>query len=85
MVNDILLLGSTGFVGGYVAKELQNEYNISTPTRQELDLCDYQSVQNYFSSKNSSYLTFINIYAKTSSLFPICKVILAKKIKLKRL
>lgn len=51
MASDILVLGSAGFVGGYIVQELQNLYNLSTPTRQELDLKDYNSVQNYFSSK----------------------------------
>jgi GDP-L-fucose synthase len=52
MASNILVLGSTGFVGGVVAKQLQNWYSVYAPTRQELDLTNYDSVLNYFASKS---------------------------------
>jgi GDP-L-fucose synthase len=48
MENNVLVLGATGFVGGFITKHLQDRYCVYSPTRQELDLTDYQSVLNYF-------------------------------------
>jgi GDP-L-fucose synthase len=52
MASNILVLGASGFVGGVVSKQLQNHYTVYSPTRQELDLTNYQSVLNYFSNNN---------------------------------
>lgn len=47
----ILVAGSTGLIGRAILKRLtQKGYNnLYTPSRQELDLCDKQAVQDYFS------------------------------------
>ena len=51
MANNILVLGSTGFVGGVVTNLLQDRYSVHAPTRQELNLIDTYSVARYFSNK----------------------------------
>ena len=51
MASNILVLGSTGFVGSTVANQLQGRYCLYTPSRQELNLVDFQSVTDYFSDK----------------------------------
>ncbi len=69
MANDILILGSTGFVGGVLVECLQKQYCLSVPTRQELNLLDHQSVNNYFS--NRTFDAVINCAGNMeSNLFP---------------
>ncbi len=52
MASNILILGSTGFVGGVLVNGLQKQYCVTAPKRQELDLSNYHSVSNYFRDKS---------------------------------
>src|SRR3989344_579584 len=44
----ILLTGSTGFIGRNAAEELGPLYNVTAPSRQELDLLEARSVEEFF-------------------------------------
>lgn len=46
----VLLTGSTGFIGRHLKEAWNGKYNISAPTRQELDLMDTQAVEQYLQS-----------------------------------
>jgi GDP-L-fucose synthase len=48
----ILLTGSTGFVGRNILPYLQREYEVSAPTRLELDLLDEKAVYGYLNKGN---------------------------------
>jgi GDP-L-fucose synthase len=65
MASKILILGSTGLVGGFLAAQLSQEYNVVCPTRAELDLLDTHSVLDYF-NKNPVDVV-INCAANTNS------------------
>lgn len=43
----ILLTGCTGFIGRHLREAWENKYNLSAPTRQELNLMDTQAVERY--------------------------------------
>ena len=43
----VLLTGSTGFIGRNILPILQEKYEIYAPTRHELDLLDFNSVETY--------------------------------------
>lgn len=45
---NILITGSTGFIGQTLVKFLHGKYNIFAPTHKQLDLLDEQPVTNYF-------------------------------------
>lgn len=69
MASKILVLGSTGFVGGSIAEQLGKRYQVYTPARHELNLTDSQSVAKYFS--NNTFDVIINCAGNTeSNLFP---------------
>ena len=69
MASNILVLGSTGFVGGAIVDQLQDRYCLHTPTRQELDLIDSHSVGRYFASQ--TFDVVINCAGNMESkLFP---------------
>lgn len=69
MASNILILGSSGFVGGVVADQLRDQYCLHTPLRQELNLVDPCSVTEYFSDKKFDVV--INCAGNMeSNLFP---------------
>lgn len=65
MASNILLLGSTGLVGGYLSKVLPDYCNVYAPTRQQLNLQDTHSVLELFNQKNFDVV--INCAGSTDS------------------
>jgi len=65
MANNVLILGSTGFIGKFLTESLRELYNIHSPDRNELDLTNTQSVVSYFSAK--TFDVVINCAAKVES------------------
>ena len=59
MANRICILGSTGFVGGVLASELQSRYQVFTPTRKDLDLTSYHDL-SYFLTNMPPFDVIIN-------------------------
>ena len=47
----ILVTGGSGFIGSHVLPILQTKYEVSAPTRKEMDLKDRKSVEDYFINK----------------------------------
>ena len=43
----VLLTGSTGFIGRHLREAWENKYDLSAPSRKELDLTDDQAVERY--------------------------------------
>jgi UDP-glucose 4-epimerase len=52
MANNVLVLGGTGLVGGYLAKALSDSHNVYAPTRQQLNLQDTHAVLELFNNKD---------------------------------
>ncbi len=48
----VLLTGSTGFIGRNILPILQEKYELYAPTRQELNLLDFHSVESYLKKHN---------------------------------
>ena len=46
-MKNVLLTGSTGFIGQNVTPILLKQYNVETPSRKELDLLDPEAVRRY--------------------------------------
>lgn len=65
MASNVLLLGGTGLVGGYLSRILQEYYNVYAPTRQQLNLQDTNSVLELFNQKD--YDIVINCAGSTNS------------------
>lgn len=45
---NILVTGGRGFVGSFISTYLSSQYNVLTPSRQELDLQNLENVENWF-------------------------------------
>ena len=58
MIDNIILFGSTGMLGGYCLKILQDTYNIITITRKDYDIIDnnYDKLFNIINSYNNSVI-----------------------------
>lgn len=58
MVDNIILFGSTGMLGGYCLKILQNNYNVIPITRKEYNIVDnnYNKLFNIIKSYNNSVI-----------------------------
>ena len=51
MNRTVLITGSTGMVGRNAAETLNSSgFNVLTPTREELDLMNFEEVKKYFKS-----------------------------------
>ena len=48
MERNILITGSTGFIGRNLKEQLGEKYNLFTPSHSELELTNSESVKNYF-------------------------------------
>lgn len=48
----VLLTGRTGFIGRNILPHLNDKYNLTAPTRQELDLRDYSAVKQFIECGN---------------------------------
>ena len=53
---NLLLTGSSGFIGKNLKAGLQNEYNLLTPSHSELELADEVSVKSYFENNNMDFI-----------------------------
>ena len=56
--NKILLTGASGMVGSAISRSLA-DCNLLTPSRNELDLCNLQQVNNYFEEHRPEYVLMI--------------------------
>ena len=58
MIENIILFGSTGMLGNYCLKILQNDYNIIAITRKDYDIMDnnYNKLFNIINSYNDSVI-----------------------------
>jgi UDP-glucose 4-epimerase len=65
MANNVLLLGGTGLVGGYLSQALSDHCNVYAPTRQQLNLQDTHSVLQLFNQKDFDIV--INCAGSTNS------------------
>ena len=65
MASNILLLGATGLVGGYLANTLPDSYNVYAPIRSQLDLLDTHAVLELFNKKQFDVV--INCAGNTNS------------------
>ena len=54
----VLLTGASGMVGSAISRSLAN-CNLLTPSRNELDLCNLQQVNNYFEEHRPEYVLMI--------------------------
>jgi len=54
----ILIIGGNGFIGKNLIEFLSNEYEIYSPTSQELNLLDEQSVRNFLKINNFDVIVF---------------------------
>lgn len=54
----ILLTGASGMVGSAISRSLAN-FNLLTPSRSELDLCNWQQVDVYFEKHRPEYVLMI--------------------------
>ncbi|SFB85309.1 3-oxoacyl-[acyl-carrier protein] reductase [Brevinema andersonii] len=60
-MKNLLLTGASGNIGQAIAQLfLSKGYKVTAPTRQELDLCDPQNIDNYFNQHSLEYLAFIH-------------------------
>ena len=48
---NVLLIGSSGFVGAQLKKKLKTRYKVFSPSSRLLDLLKIKTVQKYFSKK----------------------------------
>lgn len=62
-MRNILLLGSSGFIGRNVSQYFARRYNISLPTRKKLDLLDADAVYTYL--KKGKFDVVINLATPT--------------------
>ena len=63
----ILLLGGTGFIGTNIIKYLSNYYDITAPTRKELDILDEEDVSTYLNNNKFDILVHsANICPRTN-------------------
>lgn len=58
MTKNILITGSTGFIGKNIVEGFKDKYTMVTPTHKELDLLNQKDVQDYF--KNNDIDTVIH-------------------------
>ena len=65
MASKILILGSTGFVGGFLTNQLSKEFKVYSPIRHDLNLLDFDLVKTYL-SKNY-FDVIINCAGDTNS------------------
>ena len=56
--NKVLLTGASGMVGSAISRSLA-DCNLLTPSRNELDLCNLQQVNNYFEEHRPEYVLMI--------------------------
>jgi UDP-glucose 4-epimerase len=47
----LLITGASGFIGRNLAERLTCDYDVAAPCRAELDLCDEESVRQFFESR----------------------------------
>ncbi len=47
----LLITGASGFIGRNLAEQLACHHEVTAPSRAELDLCDEESVQQFFESR----------------------------------
>jgi len=47
----VLVTGASGFIGRNLAEQLRCEYDVTAPSRAELDLCDDASTRQWFESR----------------------------------
>lgn len=52
----IVITGGAGDIAGAIKKELEGEYVISSPGKEELDVADIENVEQYFSEKTPDIL-----------------------------
>lgn len=48
---NVLITGASGFIGRNLAERLSSQYQVSSPTRRELDLLDPEAVQSYLAGQ----------------------------------
>ncbi len=63
-MKNILITGSTGFIGRNLEEQLGEKYNLFTPSHSELELTNSESVRNYF----ENHLIDIVIHCATAGL-----------------
>ena len=52
----IVITGGNGDIAQSIKKELENEYIVLTPGKEELDVTDIKRVNEYFNSQNADIL-----------------------------
>lgn len=52
----IVITGGNGDIAQSIKKELEKEYNILTPGKEELDVTDVKRVNEYFENQNVDIL-----------------------------
>ena len=62
----VLLLGSTGMVGGILKKKLKKKYLIKSPTKDELDLFNKKKISKYL--KKNDFDLVINAAGKVGGI-----------------
>ena len=53
---NILITGSSGFLGNHLVARLGFKYDLLTPSSKELDISDYHALEKYFESNDFSVI-----------------------------
>ena len=53
---NILLIGSSGFIGTYIKKQLIKNYDVDCPSSLELDITNEEHIKKFLKNKNYDYI-----------------------------